>query len=569
MGHDPAAALIDDQGTIVAAIEEGKLGRTRSFGGIPRGAIRFCLERAKIRWQEVERVAIASQPGRAFFRKALFRAQLAPLAPISSAYYFNKALGELGRELNNSRILREMAGGAADRVIDYDHHLCHAASAYFGSRFEKSLIVSLDNQGDGRAGIVGLGEGTRLRELSSIPFPNSLAWLFTQITSLLGFSTSASEHKTQWLSLSGEPVFTDIFVEMLRGGPKGVPHLNKKYFKRDFGGKLSFSGEFYRRLGIPQVPIVEFSSQDPDNGLRMNIASSLEKACETVLAEWLESLRSRTDTKNLCLAGGLFLNPLLVAAIEQQSGFEEIFVQPAAGNEGTALGAAWLAWHQKAGRAKVAPMKSLYWGPAFSNAEIKQVLDNCKAPYRWFDSEDRQIEEAVQLLSAGKIVAWFQGAAEFGPRALGHRSLFASPWAEYVQENLNDFVKHRESFRPFALAIPEEDCAEYFECSANARFMTTMARAKEKARRLFEAPGSSFVSKDGLARLQTVSLENNPLLWKLLKRIGEKGPAPMLVNTSFNLFGEPLVVTPRDALRSYYCSGVDALVAGSFLLTKR
>ena len=569
MGHDPAAALIDDQGTTVAAIEEGKLGRTRSFGGIPRGAIRFCLERAKIRWQDVERVAIASQPGRAFFRKALFRARLAALAPISSTYYFNKALGELGRELNNSRILREMAGGAADRVINYDHHLCHAASAYFGSRFEKSLIVSLDNQGDGHAGIVGMGEGTRLRELSSIPFPNSLAWLFTQITSLLGFSTSASEHKTQWLSLSGEPVFADIFVEMLRRGPKGAPHLNKKYFKRDFGGKLSFSGEFYRRLGIPQEPVVEFSSEDPGNALRMNIASSLEKACETVLAEWLESLRSRTGTKNLCLAGGLFLNPLLVAAIEKQSGFDETFVQPAAGNEGTALGAAWLAWHEKAGRAKIAPMKSLYWGPAFSNAEIKQVLDNCKAPYRWFDSEDRQIEEAVHLLNAGKIVAWFQGAAEFGPRALGHRSIFASPWAEYVQENLNDFVKHRESFRPFALAIPEEDCAEYFGCSANTRFMTTMARATEKARKLFEGPGSSFVSKEGLARLQTVSQQNNPLLWKLLKRIGEKGPAPMLVNTSFNLFGEPLVITPRDALRSYYCSGVDALVAGSFLLTKR
>jgi len=569
MGHDPAAALIDDQGTIVAAIEEGKLGRTRSFGGIPRGAIRFCLERAKIRWQDVERVAIASHPGRAFFRKSLFRARLAPLAPISSAYYFNQALGELGRELNNSRILREMAGGAADRVVNYDHHLSHAASAYFGSRFEKSLIVSLDNQGDGRAGIVAQGEGARLRELSSIPFPNSLAWLFTQITSLLGFSTSASEHKTQWLSLSGEPVFADIFVEMLRRGPKGAPHLNKKYFKRDFGGKLSFSGEFYRRLGIPQEAVVEFSSEDPGNGSRRNIASSMEKACETVLTEWLESLRSRTGIKNLCLAGGLFLNPLLVAAIEKQSGFEEIFVQPAAGNEGTALGAAWLAWHEKAGGAKVAPMKSLYWGPAFSNAEIKQVLDNCKAPYRWFDSEERQIEEAVQLLNAGKILAWFHGAAEFGPRALGHRSLFASPWAEYVQENLNDFVKHRESFRPFALAIPEEDCAEYFECSANARFMTTMARAKEKARRLFEAPGSSFVSKEGLARLQKVSLENNPLLWKLLKRIGEKGPAPMLVNTSFNLFGEPLVITPRDALRSYYCSGVDALVVGSFLLTKR
>jgi carbamoyltransferase len=569
MAHDPAAALIDDQCTIVAAIEEGKLGRTRSFGGIPRGAIRFCLERAKIRWQDIERVAIASQPSRAFFRKSLSRARLAPFAPISSAYYFNNALGELGRELNNSRILRKMAGGSADRVINYDHHLCHAASAYFGSRFEKSLIVSLDNQGDGRAGIVALGEGTRLRELWSIPFPNSLAWLFTQVTSLLGFSTSASEHKTQWLSLSGVPVFADIFTEMLRRGPQGSPHLNKKYFKRDFAGNLSFGGEFYRRLGIPEEPLAEFSPEDPGKALRMNIASSLEKACETVLSEWLESLRGRTGTKNLCLAGGLFLNPLLVAAIEKQTGFDETFVQPAAGNEGTAVGAAWLTWHAKDGRAKVAPMKSLYWGPAFSNAEIKQVLDNCKAPYRWFDSEDRQIEEAVQLLNAGKIVAWFQGAAEFGPRALGHRSLFASPWAEYVQENLNDFVKHRESFRPFALAIPEEDCAEYFECSANARFMTTMGRAKENTRKLFASPSSSFVSKDGLARVQTVSQESNPLLWKLLKRLGEKGPAPMLVNTSFNLFGEPLVITPRDALRSYYCSGVDALVAGSFLLTKR
>jgi carbamoyltransferase len=569
MGHDPAAALIDDQGAIVAAIEEGKLGRTRSFGGIPRGAIRFCLERAKIGWQDIERVVIASQPSRAFFRKALFRARLAPFAPISSAYYFNKALGDLGRELNNSRILREMAGGSAERVVNYDHHLCHAASAYFGSRFEKSLIVSLDNQGDGRAGIVALGEGTRLRESSSIPFPNSLAWLFTQVTSLLGFSTSASEHKTQWLSLSGEPVFADIFTEMLQREPKGSPHLNKKYFKRDFAGKLSFGREFYRRLGIPEEPLAEFSPEDPGNALRMNIASSLEKACEMVLSEWLESLRGRTGGKNLCLAGGLFLNPLLVAAIEKQTGFEEIFVQPAAGNEGTALGAAWLAWHAKDGRAKVGPMKSLYWGPAFSNAEIKQVLDNCKAPYRWFDSEDRQIEEAVQLLNAGKIVAWFQGAAEFGPRALGHRSLFASPWAEYVQENLNDFVKHRESFRPFALAIPEEDCADYFECSMNARFMTTMVNAKEKTHKLFGSPGSSFVSKEGLVRLQAVSRENNPLLWKLLKRMGEKGPAPMLVNTSFNLFGEPLVIKPRDALRSYACSGVDALVAGSFLLTKR
>jgi carbamoyltransferase len=565
--HDPAAALIDERGAVVAAIEEGKLGRSRGLGGIPRAAIRFCFDRAGIGWRDVKRVAIATQPGRSWMRKAFFRVRLAPFSPISSAYFLNKSLGELGRELNNFRIVREMAGAPSGRVSELDHHLCHAASAYFASPFDQALIVSFDSQGDGRSGFVGLGEGTRIRELFSIPFPHSLAWVFTQVTRLLGFSDRAEEHKTQWLSLMGEPIFAALFVEMIRRHPHGPPHLNAKYFENDFVGEFPFSDEFYRRLGLHLSS--ERHAVTPELTLRMNIASSLQKATEVVVTEWLESLRERNQSKCLCLAGGLFLNPLLVAAIERQTTFGKVFVQPAAGNAGTSLGAAWLAWHQSPQRSRVAPMASAYWGPSYSNEEIKQVLDNCKSHYRWCDSEGRKIEAAAELLKAGKIVAWFQGAAEFGPRALGNRSLFASPWAEYVQENLNDFIKHRESFRPFALAIREEDCDEYFDCSANARFMTTMAKAKEKARKLLDSPTSGFVSKEGFTRLHVVTFESNPLLSKLLKRMGEIGPAPMLVNTSFNLFGEPLVMTPRDAVRSYYCSGVDALVAGDFLLTKR
>jgi carbamoyltransferase len=568
MEHDPAAALINGEGVVVAAIEEGKLGRSRAIGGIPRAAIRFCLDQAGIDWPEINQVVVAGRPGHAWLRKSLFRARLSPLSPISSAYYFNQALGDFSRELNNLRILGEMAGRPTNRVIKFDHHLCHAASAYFAAPFDRALVVSLDKQGDGRAGFVGIGEGTGIREVSSIPFPHSLAWVFTQVTRLLGFSDRAEEHKTQWLSIGGESVFADLFIEMLRRTPMGAPHLNAKYFKRDFAGKLSFSDEFYRRLGIPRRSWPQSHPLDLPNSLRMNIAKSLQKACELVVTEWLESLRHETETKYLCLAGGLFLNPLLVAAIERQTGFDKIFVQPAAGNEGTSLGAAWLAWHQTLKLPRVPPISSLFWGPSYSNADIKLVLDNCKARYRWNDSDDRGLEEAAKLLKAGKIVAWFQGAAEFGPRALGHRSLFASPWAEYVTENLNDFVKHRESFRPFALAIPEEDCSKYFDCSANARFMTTMATVKGEARKLFDSPTSSFVTDEGLTRLQVVTRESNPLLWKLLKCMGERGPAPILVNTSFNLFGEPLVITPRDAVRSYYCSGVDALFAGSFLLTK-
>jgi carbamoyltransferase len=250
--------------------------------------------------------------------------------------------------------------------------------------------------------------------------------------------------------------------------------------------------------------------------------------------------------------------------VEKKTGFEHTFVQPAAGNEGTALGAAWLVRHQIHGKPRSGPMSRLDFGPSYSNEEIKQVLDNCKSSYRWINAEDQKVEEALRLLRAGKIVAWFQGAAEFGPRALGNRSLLASPWTTYVKENLNDFVKHRESFRPFALSVPEDDCTRYFDCSEAGRFMATMGFVRTEGREIFER----FLLPGDRVRLHIVQRAVNPLLWRLLKRFGENSPAPVLVNTSFNLFGEPLVITARQAVRSYFCSGADALIAGNFVLSK-
>jgi|HubBroStandDraft_1064217.scaffolds.fasta_scaffold50395_2 carbamoyltransferase len=563
MGHDSVAALIGDSG-VVAAIEEGKLTRTRSVEGIPRAAIHFCLERAGISWRDVSHVAIASDPMRAWRRQAWYRARVAPFGPASSGYFLNKAFGELGRELNNLRIVKQMAGGPSGRVESIDHHLCHAASAFYASPFDQALIVSLDERGDGRAGFVGLGEGVRIREVASVAIPHSLAWVYSQVTKLLGFRSHVDEHKTQWLSLAGEPVFADFFLEMVRGIAAGAPRLDARYLRREFAAELAFTGEFYRRVGIAGEPELHIG-----DSARANIAASLQKACETILCGWLAALRSKFQSRSLCLAGGLFLNPLLVAAIEGGAGFENVFAQPAAGNEGTALGAAWLVWHRELGRARVAPMPAPYWGPVYSNAEIKTVLDNCKATYRWCDSDERKLAVAVRLLQGGKIVAWFQGAAEFGPRSLGNRSLLASPWAPYVKENLNDYVKHRESFRPFALAIPEERCVEYFHCSANGRFLTTMATANDKGRKLLSGLPPGFLLPGNLVRLHVVRSTDNPLFWKLLNDAGQNAPGPMLVNTSFNLFGEPLVVTPRDAVRSYFCSGADALIAGNFVMEKR
>jgi len=580
MGHDSTATLLGESG-IVAAMEESKLARTRGIEGIPREAIRYCLERAGIGWRDVAHVAIASRPWRAWQRQAAFRARLAPLAPVSSGYFVNKASGELGRELNNVRIVRQMAGAPEGRVASLDHHLCHAASAFYASPFERALVVSLDEKGDGRAGFVGIGEGTGLREVASLALPHSLAWVYSQVTKLLGFRPHADEHKTQWLSIyashDGEAggaagtggEFTDLFLEMLRREARGPAHLNAKYFRHGFAGELSFTHEFYRRAGIAHEPAEDAPETRVAEALRARIAAGLQRACEIVMCEWLAALREQYKERSLCLAGGLFLNPLLVAAIEARAGFENVFVQPAAGNEGTALGAAWLVWHQQQGRARLAAMAAPYWGPAYSNEEIKKVLENCKAAYHWCDSDERKLGETVRLLQAGKIVAWFQGAAEFGPRALGNRSLLASPWAPYAKENLNDYVKHRESFRPFALAIPEERCAEYFECSPNGRFLTTMAKANAAGRKLLASLPPGFLLPDDLVRLQVVRAADNALFWKLLQRSGENAPAPIVVNTSFNLFGEPLVVTPRDAVRSYFCSGADALVAGNFLLEKR
>jgi carbamoyltransferase len=560
--HSPAAAIIDENG-VIAAIEEGKLARSGSAEGIPRRAIQFCLDGAGIKWPDVDRIAVASRPGRAWSRTVLFRARLAPSAPKSSAYFLNKAFGELGRELNNFRIVREMVAGARDRVQGFDHHLSHAASAYFASPFDRALIVTLDERGDGRCGFAGVAEGKSIRELAGIPFPHSLAWFYTQITKLIGFQPHGDEHKTQWLSTTGEPIFADFFAAMLRRAPQSPPHLQSKYFQRDFAADLSFSDEFYKGFGIKRE-----SEPHLEPKLCANIAASLQHACTEIVVDWIETLRKQSGEQNLCLAGGLFLNPLLVAAVEEKTGFASTFVQPAAGNEGTALGAAWLAWHESPARSRVAPLASLYLGPSYSNEQIKQVLDNCKATYHWCDSEDQKVDEALSLLRAGRIVAWFQGAAEFGPRALGNRSLLASPWAPYVTDNLNDFVKHREPYRPFALSIPEDDCPEYFDCTNNGRFMTTMGTPTSKTRKLLEPVSSGFITQDRV-RLHIVAKEDNPLLWKLLKRSGEKGPAPLLVNASFNLFGEPLVITPRDAVRSYFCSGVDALMAGNFLLSKR
>jgi carbamoyltransferase len=567
LAHDSAAALLSDSG-ILAAMEESKLVRRRTAAGIPREAIRFCLERAGTGWSGIECVAVASRPLRTWVRQAWMRAKLTPFAPVPSGYYQTKALGELGRELNNGRLLEMLGESQHLKVIHLEHHLCHAASAFYASDFDRALVLTLDEQGDGRAGSISIAEGNRLRALESIPFPHSPAWIFSQVTDLIGFTAHADEHKTQWLGLEGDPALEPLFLELLRRAPGKLPQIATRYFNSGLAGHIAFSPKFYRAIGVdPAIgKAAETGSPRPPipEPLRKQLAASVQQACGTLAAELAERHRKKTGAKSLCLAGGLFLNPIIVSHVERNTGFDRVFVQPAAGNEGTALGAAWYVRHHTEGKPRQSAVEKLDWGPSYSNQEIKKVLDNCKARYRFHAGDEQSLEETIQLLAAGKIVGWFNGAAEFGPRALGNRSLLASPWGPYVRENLNEFIKHREPFRPFAISVLAERAAEYFDYSPSARFMASLGIARPEAVHLLEG----FLLAGRRVRLHVVQQGANPLLWRLLERFGQFAPAPMLVNASFNLFGEPLVVSPRDAVRSYFCSGVDALVIGRFSLAK-
>ncbi len=455
----------------------------------------------------------------------------------------------------HERLLQLLRGGP--RAQRFDHHLCHVASAYYTCGYERSLILTLDEGIGSQSGFVALGHGDEIKPLHSFKFPDSLGWFFTRVTELAGLRPHRDEHKIQWLSKDGQPEFLPAFRKMFNWRSSCVFAFNRRYYASgpDHGG--IFAPQFYREVGLSSRGNVLTPAA------RANIARSLQDVIEEIVLQLAANFRENTGAQSLCVAGGLFLNVLLVRALEARGGFENVYVQPVSGNAGTALGAAYLSRKKITGHSGRAVLPTLALGMRADSHEIKAVLDNCKIVYRYLSGEDETIDEAVRLLLRDKIVGWCQGRSEFGHRALGHRSLLASPFSEYVIENVNHYIKHREEFHPFALSIPAERAADYFEASPNCRFMASLATLTNPV-----AGIERFAFHGNAVRVHTVDRHFNPLFWKLLHKFGESAPAPILVNTSFNLFGEPLVTDPRGAVRSFYCAGIDALAIGSFLLVK-
>ena len=515
--NDPACVVLKD-GELAAAGEQEKVSRAGKPGELPEEAIQQALALAHVRAEDVTCVAIA----RPFAEgpEAELHLQLRSLFPKS-------------------------------RIAVVDHHVAHAASAYYASGFDHATVLTLDRKGDFRCGAVWNAAGNEMHLLNELYFPDSIGELYSRVTELLGYEQNSGEHKVQWRSTQAEPDLAPLFSELLPVQGGEFRAVDRNWFDGDRVGRGGFSEQFFRRLGIG-------ASEAIPEALATRIAAGLQCAVEQAI----EGIAGTGE--HLCLAGGLFLNSLLVAAIERSGRFKEVFVQPAAGNAGTALGALFHAWHQVLGQTRRIPFDTLALGPSFNAEETKKVLENCKLRFRYLLTTDELLAAAVEELESHKIVAWMQERMEFGPRALGNRSILASPLNPYSTENLNLFIKHREPFRKFAASVPVEVASEYFEVGPNSRFLTTVGRVRPGHHAQFEAATMG----DGLIRVHTVSERENPLYWKLLHHAGRETGLPVLYNTSFNLFADPMVCTPRDAVRSFYSSGIDSMFAGHFLVQK-
>jgi carbamoyltransferase len=515
--RDDASSAILKDGELVAAIEESKLERaahTGSRGGLPEHAITTCLELAGVRPGEVDAVAV--------------------VRPIPDSDFH----------------LKVRARFPQSRILVLEHHLAHAASAYYASPFDEATVLTLDRGGDFRCGSRWQARGTHMTLEHEQYSPDSLGDLYGRVTELLGLSANHEEHKVQWLSVAGDDRYCDLFLEMLRLSDTG-PHLDSSFLSTDRLRNGGFAPRFYERIGLQD-------GQPVPEEQRAHLAAGIQRAVEAA------AIRMCGSGRNLCLAGGLGLNALVVSALENRSGYQNVFVQPVSGNAGTAVGAVLETWHTIYRQERRVPFHTLALGPAYPAAEIKQVLENCKLRFHYLLTTEEVISTAVEQLSDNKIVAWMQGRMEFGARALGNRSILASPLDPYSTENLNLFIKHREPFRKFAASVPAELCAEYFEVGSNARYLSTVGRVRPKHRERFAA---AILAGD-MVRVHAVDRDENPLYWELLHAAGKATGLPVLYNTSFNLFGEPLVCTPRDAVRSFYSSGIDAMFVGNFFLQK-
>lgn len=586
--HDSAAALVRD-GQIVAAAQEERFTRRKHDPGFPAHAIRYVLDEAGVSLGQVDHVVFYDKPFLKFERLLETYLAVAPRGLRS----FQMAMPVWLREklFLKDLLARELRsidkGFSPGRLMFAEHHVSHAASAFYPSPFDEAVVLTVDGVGEWATTTVGIGRGKDLQIVRELHFPHSLGLLYSAFTYYTGFKVNSGEYKLMGLATYGQPVFKDLILEKVVDlKPDGSFRLNQAYFNYVSG--LTMTSKAMESLfGQP----VRRADRDPLTPFHMDVAASIQAVTEEILLRMTRSLAREHGIDNLCMAGGVALNCVANGKILRDGGFKGLWVQPAAGDAGGALGAALALWHQELGQPRHVPptgaagdaMQGSYLGPRFTDAEVARDLTDAGAVFTQHDDAEI-IDRTARALAEGKAVGWFRGRMEFGPRALGGRSILGDPRSDAMQKTLNLKVKFRESFRPFAPSVLREEVGNWFELDGDSPYMLIVADVRPEIRRpMTEAEAALFgIDKlnirrseipavthvDYSARVQTVHRDTNPAYHALISRFGALTGCPIVVNTSFNVRGEPIVCTPTDAFRCFMGTDIEVLVVENCFLEK-
>ena len=581
--HDAAAALLRD-GELIAAAEEERFTRQKHDYEFPVNAIQFCLREGKIRGSELDLVVFFEKPFLKFERLLMSVMQTFPK---SRKVFQESMITWLTDKLWVKHLIQRHLAVPPDRIVFSDHHLSHAASAFFCSPFDEAAILTVDGVGEWATATYGIGRGTDIKLLREIRFPHSLGLLYSAFTAFLGFEVNEGEYKVMGMAPFGQPRYADKVWKLIRQEADGSFSLDMQYFSFHRSTDTTYSPKFVDLFGPPRDPKALFFTplsgypgyfgdkpQGYDSLARQNqhyadIAASIQLVTEEVLLRMARSLHRETGLTSLCMAGGVALNSVANGRIFRETPFEELFIHPAAGDGGGAVGACLYGYHMVLGKPRKFVMRHAYWGQSYSDGEIDGFLRAHHIPNTHVEDESKLVERAVDLLQQGKVVGWFQGRFEWGPRALGNRSILADPRKPEMKDTINTKIKFREPFRPFAPSVPMSRVTEFFDLAQPdrhlpARYMLYVVPVKEPMRS--QVPAITHV--DGTARLQTVDQTEAPRYHRLIETFGEATGVPVVLNTSFNLKGEPIVNTPAEAFSTFSRSGMDALILGNYIITK-
>ena len=562
---DASAALVQD-GRLVAAVEEERFNRVKHWAGFPREALRWCLEEGGLRAADVDHVAVSFNPRANFFRRLGFVAKNRP----SFRAIFDRIRRQgktLGLAAQVQQAVGETSGAWRARFHRIEHHQTHAAAGFLISPYDEAAILSIDGMGDFCSLMTAHGQGCSWREISRVWYPHSLGFLYTAMTMYLGFPNYGDEYKVMGLAPYGQPEYVELVRKLIR--PAGDTFaLSLDYFHHQRHGirmawnegapKIEpfLSKRFYTEFGPARRP------DEPLTARHENLARSLQVVTEEILMHVLNRLHARTKTPNLCLTGGVAMNSVANGKVTQQTPFEQVYVPAGAADNGTSFGAAFYVWNRLLGEPRKFVQKHAYWGCHFDREQCEHAIRSAGLPYEVLD-EGSLLRATVNLLLEGRIVGWFQGAMEFGARALGNRSLLADPRRVDMRDIINARIKFRERFRPFAPSILEEQVGDWFEISEPTPYMEKVFPIRPERRPMIPA----VTHVDGTGRLQTVSRETNPLYHALITQFFAATQVPLVLNTSLNE-NEPIVRTPAEALQCFLRTEMDALVLGPCLVNR-